>query len=75
MARTTVAYDSIWFGLPGTFMAGCICGALIAAVGYAHFDPDGRHLERIARFDPAREEFRTYAAPPPTADSRLAARF
>ncbi len=38
-----------WFGLPGMFMAGILCGALIAAIGYARHGAAGPSIERHIR--------------------------
>ena len=75
MSQSAATHHKRWFGLPGAFMAGCVSGALIAAVGYAHFDQHGRHLERLAQTGPAPEEIRTQAALPPAGNARIAARF
>lgn len=37
-----------WFGLPGAFMAGIVCGALIAAVGYAQWRGEADALGRLS---------------------------
>ncbi len=45
MSHDNVYHATRWFGLPGMFMAGILCGALIAAVGYALRGPAvERHL-------------------------------
>ena len=33
--------DLRWFGLPGMFMAGIVCDALLAALAYAQYGPGG----------------------------------
>jgi len=38
-----------WFGLPGMFMAGILCGALIAAAGYSRHGASGPALDRHLR--------------------------
>ena len=38
-----------WFGLPGMFMAGILCGALIAAIGYSRHGTTGATVERQIR--------------------------
>lgn len=39
MPDRNVCHATRWFGLPGMFMAGILCGALIAAIGYARHGP------------------------------------
>jgi hypothetical protein len=38
-----------WFGLPGMFMAGILCGALIAAAGYSRHGAAGPAFDRQLR--------------------------
>ena len=45
MPYRNVCQTTRWFGLPGMFMAGILCGALIAAIGYArHGQAVERHI-------------------------------
>ena len=39
-----------WFGLPGMFMAGIVCGARFAALAYAQYGPGG---PRAGRYEQA----------------------
>lgn len=49
MPHRHTTHATRWFGLPGMFMAGILCGALIAAVGYSRHGSAGPALDRQMR--------------------------